>query len=159
MATSGPFTSRKAVVRFEDAAGTGLTVGPGPGDLNVGETNRENAEHIRVLDRSTFDAIIEGDDLEQECTITIRLQAQSLTHATNDRILDFLMRRNKFSALQTVSANPDIWAWKCIWSATAAGASGSRTFPHCTGGWSMVEGKEGTTISITFRNNGAPVDT
>ena len=60
------FTSRLTTVKFLDGGSPAdeIVVGPGPGDLSIGETNADNAERIRVLDRGTFDGFVLGDDLE-----------------------------------------------------------------------------------------------
>ncbi|MEM6931820.1 MAG: hypothetical protein AAF602_33115 [Myxococcota bacterium] len=148
------FNSRKTTIRFEDSAGVGLTVGPGPGDFSHGATNRENTEKVRVLDRGTFDGHIEGEDLEQEWSITTQLRNEAQTDATAARLQDFLRRAGSFSALQTVSSNPDIWAFRVVVTMITGGVTATRTLPHCLADHTFAEALEGNTLSIAGTNNG-----
>ena len=158
----GRQTSRKGTVRFEGAAGNGMTFGPGPGDLNVGETDKENTNKVRAMDRGTFECHIETDDKEQDCSMTIFMDQAELGSTLVARVLDFMNQRNVFDPVtgalptQTVDANPDVWAWKVIWT----GLNGASVeLPNCVGGYAWTEAAEGNPVSITFRNNGKPLET
>jgi len=87
------YTSRLITVKFQDADSpvNEIVAGPGPGDLTIGDTNSENAERIRVLDRGTFDGYVLGDDLEQEVSITLGVKNEALTDGSSARIRDFIM--------------------------------------------------------------------
>lgn len=150
------FNSRKTTVRFEDAAGLGLTVGPGPGDFQHGATNRENTEKVRVLDRGVYDGHIETDDLEQEWSINVQLRNESQTHAVNQRLQDFLMRRagTPFAAAVTTNPNSDVWAFKVIITMVTGGVTATRTLPNCIAAHAFAEAMEGHTLAITGTNNG-----
>lgn len=152
----GRFSSRTTTVRFEDAAGFGLNVGPGPGDFSHGATNSENAERIRVLDRTRFDGHVLGDDLEQEWSINIGLRNQSLTDSTADRVQDFIQRTGKFAPAftQSLSDNPDVWAFKVIVTMVLGGVSTSFELPHNVADYAFSEAKEGHTLAISGMNNG-----
>lgn len=154
-------TSRKGTVRFEGAAGNGMTIGPGPGDMSVGVTNKENTDKVRAMDRGVFECHIETDDLEQEVSITIFMDRLALKSATLARVLNFLDQSGIFtqttgsSATQTTNPNPEIWSWKTIWT----GLNGASVeLPVCTGGRAWAEAAEGNAITITFTNNGKPIE-
>jgi len=151
------WTSRLTTVRFEDALGAGLTIGPGAGDLSVGEENAENAEHIRKLDRGVFDGFVVGDDLEQEVSITVELENQSLTDAVADRVKDFLMKRNKYSG--ATSVDPTVWAYKVIVTLDDGVTTATKTLPYVRGGSVFSEAKEGHTLAYSGTNNGPIVET
>jgi hypothetical protein len=150
------WTSRLTSVRFEDALGAGLTIGPGPGDLNIGEVNAENAEHIKKLDRGKHDGFVLGDDLVQECSITVELENQSLTDAAAARVIDFMKRQNFFSG--ATSVDPTIWAFKCIVTMQDGATTAVKTLPICEGGFAFAEAKEGHTLAISVRNHGPIVE-
>ena len=151
------YTSRQTSVVFEDATGTPLTVtiGPGAGDLSIGEYNAENAEHITKLNRGVFDGFVLGDDLTQDCSLTIELINQSITDASNDRVWDVINKTGSFAAGVTVDPSGAIWAWKCTVTMTDSTTTSTVVLPVCEGGVSVSEGKEGNSLSISFRNHGA----
>lgn len=154
------FTKRLTSVRFEDAAGLGMTVTPTDGDFSIGETNAENAEHIKVMNRSQHDGFVLGDDMVQEFSITLQMKNESLTSAVNARIVDFLQRRGTFGPSNTTSVDDTIWAWKTIVTFNdGKGNVATRTLPLCEGGHSLAEGAPTNTISITGNNHAAPIDT
>lgn len=150
------YTRRLTSVRFEDAAGVGLTLSPTDGDLNMGEQNKEFAEHQPVMDRDQHDGFTLGADQVQECSITIQMKNEALTHVSNARILDFIHQRGSFSG--TTSLDATIWAWKTIVTYDDGTTSTTRTLPKCEGGESMTEGQPSNTIAISFRNHQKPVD-
>ncbi len=150
------WTSRLTTVRFEDAVSAGLTIGPGPGDLNIGEQNSENVEHIKKLDRGKHDGFVLGDDMVQECSITVELKNESLTEALVARILDFLKKRGLFAGGS--SLDPTVWAWRTIVTMSDGVTTTTKTLPLCEGGYAVAEAKEGHTVAISFRNHLAVVD-
>jgi len=158
----GRQTSRKGTVRFEGAGGNGMTFGPGPGDLTVGETNKENTTKVRAMDRGVFECNIETDDLEQACTLTIFMERSALRSLIIARSIDFMDQQGVFDPstgslpTQTTDPNPDIFSWRTIWT----GLNGAGvTLPVCNGSRGWSEAPEGNSISITFNNNGKPIET
>lgn len=147
-------SSRNTTVRFEDDAGTGLTVGPGPGDFSHGATNAENTQKVRVMDRGQFDGHVEGEDLEQEWSITTHLKNEVQTDAVAARLQDFLRREGSFAGLVSVSSNPDIWAFKVIVTMTVGSVTTTRTLPHCIADHAFAEALEGNTLTVSGTNNG-----
>lgn len=156
MALTSRFTRRLTSVRFQDANGLGMTVGPGEGNLSMGEWNADFAEHIRVLDRDRFDAFVVGEDNTQDCSITVQQVNESLTHATLSRIEDFIHKRGAFAA--AVSVADEVWAWVTIVTFTSSSVTTTRTLPMCTGGSAFAEGNPTNTFSINFTNHQIPVD-
>lgn len=151
------FSSRTTAVRFEDAASFGLAVGPGPGDFQHSDTNSENAERLRVMDRNRFDGHVLGDDLEQTWSITVELRNEVLTHATLARITDFIQRTGSFAspATQSLSTNPDVWAFRVKVTMTLGAVTTTYTLPHNVASYAKAEAKEGNRITISGTNNGA----
>jgi len=149
------WTNRLITVKFKDAAGSPdeITVGPGPGDLSIGETNAENVEHIRVLNRGQFDGFVQGDDLEQDVSITIELENQSFTDASADRIRDWVMKSGSFNAATSVDST--IWAFKMEITATDGTNTATMTLPYVQGSVDFKEGKEAVTMTFSGTNNGA----
>ena len=160
----GRFSSRSTTVRMEGAAGVGMLIGPGPGDFSHGETNSENAERIRAMDRNRFDCLVIGDDLEQDFSVTVHLRNESTTSATLQRALDFVMRTGVFASggitpVQSVDLNPDAWAWVTIITMLLGATTATFRLPHCNGGYAFSEAKETNSVTITGRNNGVIVRT
>jgi hypothetical protein len=147
------YTSRMTTVTFRDSgAGSSITVGPGPGDLSIGEVNADNAERIRVLDRGTFDGFVVGDDLEQDVSITIGVENQSLTEASLARIRDFVMKTGSFAA--AVSVDSLIWAFEAVVTMNDGTTTATMILPRVQGSISFSEAKEGHTFSFSGTNNG-----
>lgn len=146
------YTSRQTTVRFEDSAGTGLTVGPGPGTLTIGEIRQGNIAVEKVRNRGAHDGFVLTEDMVQECGIEIELVNQSMTSAVAARILDFLRKANYYSGLS--SLDPTIWAWKCIVTMNDGSTTSTITMPLCEGGFSFSEGQTGHKIGIKFNNHG-----
>jgi hypothetical protein len=152
------YTSRLITVKFQDNASPTpdeIVVGPGPGDLTIGETNAENAEHIRVLDRGQFDGFVVGDDLEQEISITIGVKNEALTDGVNDRIRDWIMKSGAFAS--AVSVDGTVWAYKMIVTLDDGTTSTTLTLPKVRGSANFAEAKEGATMSFSGTNNGTIV--
>jgi len=147
------FTSRLTTVKFLDGGSPAeeIVVGPGPGDLSIGETNADNAERIRVLDRGTFDGFVVGDDLEQDVSITIEVENQTLTDSA-DRIRDFVMKTGAFSG--ATSVNSTVWAFRVQVTMTDGTNTATITLPVVQGGVDFSEAKEGSTMSFSGTNNG-----
>jgi hypothetical protein len=148
------FTRRLTSVRFEDAAGLGMTIGPGEGDLTMGEENAENAEHQPVYDRDQHDGFTLGQDLVQENSITVAQVTETLSHETLARVRDFVMKTGSFE--DAVSVDDTIWAWVCEVTYQSAGVTTTKRLPKCEGGIASAEGQPNNTFAITFRNHLAP---
>jgi hypothetical protein len=129
-----------------------MTWGPGPGDLSVGGQNAENAEHIKKLDRGQHDGFVLGDDLVQDVTITAEFENIELTHAVNERLLDFIKRQGSFAAAQSV--DDCIWAFKVIVTMDDGVITTTITMPIVEGEGAFAEAKEGHTLSFAGRNHG-----
>jgi len=151
------FTSRLTTVKFIDGAADEIVAGPGPGDLSIGETNAENAERIRVLDRGSFDGFVLGDSLEQDVSISLEVKNESLTEAAADRLRDFVMTTGHFAG--TTSVNSTIGAFKIVVTMTDGTNTATITLPVVQGGVDFTEGKEGSTMSFSGTNNGTIVVT
>lgn len=152
------YTRRLTSLRFEDANGFGLEISPMDGDWNAGEGNAENAEHVPVNDRDQHDGFVLGADLIQDLSVTLHMLNQSLTHANNARILDFIHKRGSFA--NAVSIDDTIWAWKAIATFNdGKGNIGTRTWPKCEGGASLAVGAPHNTITVNARNHLAVIDT
>ncbi len=148
------FTSRLTTVKFLDGGSPAeeIVVGPGPGDLSIGETNADNAERIRVLDRGTFDGFVVGDDLEQDVSLTIEIENQTLTDGAADRIRDFVMKTGAFAS--ATSVNSTVWAFRVQVTMTDGTNTAIITLPVVQGGVDFSEAKEGSTMSFSGTNNG-----
>jgi hypothetical protein len=149
------WTSRLTSVRFEDSAALGMLIGPGPGSLTVGDMNDANVEKIRVMNRGQHDGFILGDDLVQDCSLSIELTNVDLTNGAAGRVLDFIRKAGTFAS--AASMDSTVWAWKTIVTMTDGATTTTITLPACIGSASFGEGKEANTLSISFTNHGTPV--
>ena len=148
------YNARLTTVKFQDAdASNEITVGPGEGDFSIGATVSGNKERVRLLNRGAFDGFIETDDLEQDFSITIAVERQSLTDGTAARIYDFVHKSGSFASATSTSS--DIWAWKILVTMTDGTTTSTMTLPVCQGSISFSEGKDFHTFSISGTNNGA----
>lgn len=155
MATAPDYTPRLVSLRFEDAAGLGMTIGPGDGQFSGGDENAENAEAVAVYDRGAFDGMNKTQDIAQECSVTVRDIAQSLTTTLANRVRDFMLKSGAFSAAQSVDAS--VWAFKAILTYTAPAGTFTKTYPYCRGGMAEAHGFPSNTLTLTWTNYQAPV--
>ncbi len=152
------YTSRLITVKFVDnnsGVPDEIIAGPGPGDLTIGDTNAENAERIRVLDRGQFDGFVLGDDLEQEVSITLGVKNEALTDGSADRIRDWIMKTGNFSGASSV--DPTIWSFKVVVTLNDGTTSTTMTLPNVQGSVNFTEAKEGATMVFSGTNNGTIV--
>lgn len=150
------YTRRLTAVRFEDAVGLGLTISPTEGDLTMGDNNAEFAEHQPVYDRDVHDGFTIGQDLVQDCSITVQMKNEALTSGVSARILDFVLKRGTFSA--ATSMDSTIWSWKTIVTYDDGTTSTTRTLSRCEGSEGLNSGQPANTIAISFKSHLAPVD-
>lgn len=148
----GRYNYRLGSFRLEDANGLGLTVRPTAGDLSIGAENDSNIEKTRVLDRGSFDDLVETDDLVQDISITAAMENVTLTHATEARLSDFIRKQGSFKNAVTLSSNPRIWAFKAIATFSDGTTSTTKTFPFCKGTIALSEGNPENTFSIALQN-------
>ena len=148
------YTSRQTTVVFSDTDGSDtMTIGPGEGDFTIGDTNKENAEHIRVLNRGVFDGFVLGDDLVQDWSITVQVENAALTSGGTGKVWDFVMKTGSFASANSTAGL--IWGWKTIVTMNDTATTAIITLPVTEGNISFSEGKETSTFSISGTNNGA----
>lgn len=153
------FTPRLTSVRFEDSAAFGMTIPSREGDLSIGEQNAHFKEILKVTDRGIHDGFNLGPDSVQELSLTCRMLAQAITHATLARVRDFMMRTGAFGSAFTTSLDTTIWAWRCIVTYADGAVTTTKTFPLCEGGMAITEGYPSNTFAIAFRNHTIPTVT
>ncbi len=149
------FTRRLTSLRFEDANGLGMTMGPGEGNLSIGEQLPENAEHLEVFDSGIHDGFVLGDDTPQDVSFTLFQEAETLTSGAAARVRDFMMRTGTFSeANGSVSVDDTVWAYKAIATFTNGTSTGTMTMPKVRGAHTMQVAKEGNTFGFSGSNHG-----
>lgn len=155
------FTSKQTTVEILDSAGTTYAVvaGPGPGDLTIEPFEEDNAEAIATMDRGVFDGFVEGPDLQQTFSITVELEAQTLTNAGADRILDAVRKTGLWASATTVDPAGTMWAFKLKVTMTKGGTSATITLPCCRGRASFSEDAAGHKLTISGTNYQAPTFT
>lgn len=149
------YTARQTTVRFEDSAALGLTIGPGEGNLTLSTVRNGNAEVVAKYNRGAHDGFVTTQDLVQDCSISIELENQTITDASNARVLDFMRKDGLYAA--AASVDPTIWAWKTIITMNDGAVTSTITLPLCEGTFDFGEAAEGQTVSISFRNHVTPV--
>lgn len=152
----GRYNYRLTSVRFEDANGLGLTATPTDGDFSGGEENDSNTEKVAVRNRGDFDCLVETDSLEQEMSMTLQMQNQTLTSTVAARIQDFFRREGTFAA--AVSVDDVVWAFKTIVTFNDGSVSTTKTYPHCQGKIAFSEGNPVNTFSLTLTNYEKPTN-
>lgn len=151
------WASRQLTITLEDANGQQITAGPGPGDLNIPGLTPENRERVRALDRGAFDGHFLGTDSEQEVSFTLELEDQTLSHATNARILDFILNARKgATALVSVNPNTDVWAFKLTATMTKGATTTTVMCPCVIPTLDFAEAGADAPVGLSFTgtNNG-----
>lgn len=146
----------------DSGAGVTLTIPGGPGDFQRGATNKNNAEHIAILNSGVFDDHVVGDDMVQEWSITIHQKAEELTHASAARILDWIQQTGIYAPggstpVTSLSSHPDVWAFAVVVTYDDGQTSTTETLPWNLADQSMSVSKEGNKITLSGRNFKAPV--
>jgi hypothetical protein len=121
------FSSRHIVVSFVDNAGHTLVAGPGPGNFQVDGIEEANSEAIEARDRHAHDGLFYGAELTQAWSLEVELRNQVVTHAAQQRILDFV-RKTGLAATYT-SVDTVVWAFKGIVTMTDGGVVTVVTLP------------------------------
>lgn len=157
--TGSRYTSRQLSVVFKDGAGTPntMTVGPGQGTFALGAMRQGNADVVRVLDRGQHSGFVVTDDLAQDWSIEIELLNQSLVHAAQKRIVDWMQKSNFFST--NTSLDTTIWAWAIVVTMNDGTTTSTITLPLCDGTWDFSEAKEGNKIKLAGKNYTQPTYT
>jgi len=153
------YTSKHTTVTFEDNAGNTITAGPGPGDLSVSGIEADNAAAISVKNRGAHDGWVEGDDLEQDWTLTLGLVNQSISSASAARIMDWIRRANYYDpttgTVKLQSVDSAVWAFKVIVTMNDGTTSSVWTLGNNRVGASAKEAVDGWTLSLTGKNVGS----
>jgi hypothetical protein len=136
-----------------------MTIPSRDGDLTLGEENAHFAEVLKVTDRGIHDGFNIGPDMVQECSLTCRMLAQAITHATLARVRDFVKRTGAFGSAFTTSLDTTVWAWRVIVTFADGAVTTTKTLPLCEGGLAISEGYPSNTFAITFRNHTQPTVT
>ena len=150
---SSRFTSKQTTVTLIDNAGTSITAGPGPGDFKISNIEADNAEAISVKNRGVHDGWVEGDDLEQDWTLTLGLVNQTLTHASIARVLDFVRKTGLYSTLSSVDSV--VWAMIVQVSMTDGTNSGGIRLLNNRVKADLAEAKDGWTLTLSGKNVGS----
>jgi hypothetical protein len=108
-----------------------------------------------VLDRGSHDGFIDGDDIIQDCSLTIAMTNAALTSGAVASVSDFMRKQGTFAA--AASKDSTVWAWQAIVTLNDGTTTSTITLPLCEGGVAVSEAKEGNTLSISWRNYTAPV--
>lgn len=146
------YTSKQTTVTFLDNAGTSITAGPGPGDFKCSNFEADNSEAISVKNRGVHDGWVEGDDLEQDWSITLGLKNETITSASVARIGDWIRKANFFSGLQSVDSN--VWAFKVQIQMVSNAITSTITLLNNRVKFDKQEAKDGWTISVSGKNVG-----
>ena len=155
------YTSKNTVVSITDSgAGLSMSVGPGEGDLSIDNLGYDNAEILNAIDRGVHDGLVEGDDLIQAWSITVKIKNEAITHATIDRMLDAVRGTNFWQPTidggAAVSVDATRWAFIIIVTMNDGTTTSTITLPKATGIAAFAEGKDGHTLSISGNNYLAP---
>ena len=152
------FTSKYLVITLEDGAANTITLGPGQGDLTIGDFAYDNAEVIVAKDRGVFDGLVEGDDLIQDWSITVEIKNESLTSGAAARLRDFILDQTLSGGALT-SLDSVRWAFKVTCAFSQSGNTAGIVLPYCTATLAFSEGKETSTFSVSGKNYNAPTFT
>ncbi len=126
--------------------------------LSIDGLQADNREALPVYDRGSFDGLVAGQDTTQSFSTTFKVKNESLTHASNARALDFLLKLSTGSQASgtTVDAYGFEWALKIVITLDDGTTSTSKTLPvvRCTVGY--TEALEGCAFAISGTNYKAP---
>lgn len=105
------FTSKHCTAWLIDATGTkSVELGPGPGDFTCSNLMEAGRETVTVKDHGKLDGRVYGDEVENEFSMTVELRNQSITHATEARVLNAILRSGMFEDAQTTDPGGQVWA-------------------------------------------------
>jgi len=107
------FTSKHCTAWLKDASGTkSVELGPGPGDLSISNLMENNRETVTVKDHGRLDGRVYGDEVEQEWSLTVELRNQSIVHASEQRVLNAILKTGMFAGSGATTTDPggQVWA-------------------------------------------------
>lgn len=150
------FTSKNTTVTLKDGGALSMLMGPGDGDVSIDSIEEDNSEATPVMDRGVFDGFVEGPDLQQGFSISLKMRNESLTDGAQDRILDVVRKTGLWAAGTTKDPSGTKWALQVEVDMNDGSNTGKITLPCCRLTASISEGADGHTISISGTNYQAP---
>ncbi len=153
------YGARHGTIQFSDGAGTPNTwdLDVDNPDLNIDNLAANNREAIAAYHRDQFDGLMPGRDLEQNVTFTCQVKNRALTHASNDRFLDWVMKTNSASGYTSTDTTGGLeWAMKITLTLNDGTTSSTISLPVVRGTASFSESESGPhTFSFSGINYGA----
>ena len=147
----------KVTARYRQPGGASITLDPTDGDTSVGPMNAANEETIKVLNRTSHDGFVEGPDLVQDVSITLKLKREELTDLVKKTVSDFFRHKGAFAAEVGVDDTID-GSWEFLIDFDdGAGLTGQMLLPMVEGEITFAEGAESHTWSFSGRNHLEPV--
>jgi hypothetical protein len=116
-----------------------------------------NVEDVAKYARGIYDGAALGQDKEQSWSLTLGMVNESFTHASADRITDFVMRLGNHSALGTTDGGG--LSNRCgikIDFSDGAGNTAQIALPNNRIAMAKSIAVDGCTIGLSGRNNGTP---
>ena len=145
-------TKRHGSVTYADGAALSFTFAD-VGDFQVGALNPQQRALVEVLNRGTFGAWVEGDDIQVSVSFSYHLKGESITSASVARALDAIRFSGTWSA--ATSTNPGGFGAKVgtlTWSATVNGVT--NTIPVLYAALEATANESGNAVVISVSGKG-----
>ena len=131
------------------------------GDFKADGIHENNQDVVGVMRRGVFFDVAYTQEVEQALSFTVHVKNESLTHATAERILDYIRKTGSASAATSQAffgaSAPGPMLWKVIYRIKdGATVLASATFPRVRLSGSLDESGETTSLAVSGRCFGAP---
>ena len=144
-----PRRTRKMVaVSFRtDAATKSVDLGPGEGNFSISALEGGMVEAIPVMDRGTFDELVEGDDKAITWSITVHHDA-TLTNGAATRVMDAILGTGYYSGETTADPGGVVWTGDVVVTVTRSGSVDTFALNNCRLLVDYAEAQDANTLTI-----------
>lgn len=145
--TIGTFTSRHVSVTVKDGTGSPITatLGPGPGDGQIGDLEESDTTTSKILNRGDYLESVYGDDAEIPFSIT----CHQVGDQTGESIMDAIRKTGNFASGVTVDPGGVVWALDVTVTMTRGAVTNTYVLNTCRLKASWGEGIDGNKLSIS----------
>lgn len=154
----GVYNARHGSIVLETGSANTFTLSIEDVGLSVDELTPDNREALAVYDRGVFDGLLPGQDVAQSLSVTFKVKNESLTHASNARALDYILKiaGGSVASDTTIDAYGFEWSLKMTITLNDGTTSTSFILPNTRPKASYAEALEGCAITMSGTNYTQP---
>lgn len=145
------FTRAHGAVTIIDGAGTRLTLDVDNGTWALNDVQQGNAAAVPIVDRNVFRGWVKGEETPVAGSFAARLKKETITSATEQRLLDALLRKGTYDGvLSTNIGDPEVWTCNLEYKLTSGAVVATLLVLYCRLTVAFAEDAETVMTSVSF---------